>query len=132
MSENYYVIEPHGRHFAVYENPENLLIEEDLTGPPEKKLVAVCVYRVGAEEVVRRLSGQVKRQVRTIFWRACWPRAPTDGLAAKGARRVTGSSAASTSSVAVAWPPSRSSAVTVVSRCRWDPRLSHHVSRWRR
>lgn len=64
-----YTIEPHGRFFAVYQNREHLLWEEVLSGPPEKRLICVCVYKIGAEEVKRRLTAHVQLRTRTIFWR---------------------------------------------------------------
>jgi hypothetical protein len=66
---DHYVIRPHGRFFAVYEVGEHLISEEALTGPPEDKLVVVAVYKKGAEEVIRRLTGQVVVRTRNVFWK---------------------------------------------------------------
>ena len=54
--EDFYAIKKQGRYFAVYEVGDQLLLEEP---PQPDKLVAVCVYKKGAQEVRRRLIRQV-------------------------------------------------------------------------
>lgn len=54
---DFYTIKRQGRFYALYQNGDQLILEE---GPQEDRLVCVCVYKKGAEEVRRRLVGKLK------------------------------------------------------------------------
>ncbi len=71
MANDDYYVKPYGRHFAVFERWDPLLVEEELGGPKPDKLVAVCVYKVGAEEVKRRLSDRVHVRRVKVLCRGC-------------------------------------------------------------
>ncbi len=71
MANDDYYVKPYGRHFAVFERWEPLIAEEELTSPKADKLVAVCVYKVGAEEVKRRLSDRVQVRRVKVLCRNC-------------------------------------------------------------
>lgn len=63
-----FFIAPHGRFFAVYQKFTRLIEEED-DQPP--KLVCIAVYKVGAEEVKRRLEGKVQVKRHSVVCRSC-------------------------------------------------------------
>lgn len=71
--QDFYPIRRRGRFFEVWQLGDRLIEEED---EQPDKLVCLCVYKKGAEEVQRRLAGRVHVALKPDVLIAAEPQSP--------------------------------------------------------